>query len=173
LQSKTLKGKKMSRSGYRADFQADYVLNLYRANVDRCIAGKHGQKLLKELVEALDAMPVKELIPNSFMEKSGRVCALGAVAKKRSLDTSDLMRNEEDCIRALTAERFAVKEMLTNEIMFMNDEVVENFVTTWVDIEGPMRHWEQKSKRADVSKSNHKSERFDLIRKWAMEKIKR
>jgi hypothetical protein len=149
------------------------VLNLYRANVDRCIAGKHGQKLLKELVEALDAMPVKELIPNSFMGQPGEVCALGALAKKRGLDTSDLMWNEEDCKTNLTAKRFGVKPMFTNEIMFMNDECIEEFYYREVTINGPMRYFEFHNRRVEIRKDNHKSKRFDLIRTWAMENIKK
>lgn len=80
----------MSRSHYSDDFGEDYAgqLELYRANVDRSFRSKAGRAKLTELLAALDAMPVKELADNVFIESrpadearpGAPMCALGAWA---------------------------------------------------------------------------------------------
>ena len=64
---------------------------LYRANVERAIAGKRGQRFFRDLVAALDAMPPsdRKLIAYNFTTKEG-CCAIGAVARYRDVDLSDL-----------------------------------------------------------------------------------
>lgn len=52
----------MSRSGYSEDCDNDWSLIRWRGAVKSAIRGKRGQALLKEMLEALDAMPVKRLI---------------------------------------------------------------------------------------------------------------
>ena len=55
----------MSRSGYCDDLDP-LDLGRWRAQVASAIRGKRGQKLLKELLTALDSMPKKELIANEL-----------------------------------------------------------------------------------------------------------
>lgn len=104
----------MNRSGYSDECE---FLDLYRANVERAIAGKRGQAFLRELAAAMDAMPVKRLIPEE-LEINGEVCALGAIGVKRGLDMSDVdVYNPSD-----VAKLFGVARCLAAEIEYINDE---------------------------------------------------
>lgn len=78
----------MSRSGYSDDFE-DNSAYLWYGAVKSAIRGKRGQAFLREMLEALDALPRKSLSANSFT-KGGEICALGSVAVKRCIDVSAL-----------------------------------------------------------------------------------
>lgn len=106
----------MSRSGYNED--GDYRhIELWRANVDRTIAGKRGQAFLLELVQALEAMPEKRLIQDE-LRKDGEVCAIGAVGLKRGIDMSRLDPEEPEMV----GRAFGISSMLAQEIVYENDE---------------------------------------------------
>lgn len=107
----------MSRSGYHDDVE-QVTLNLYRANVDRAISGKRGQAFLREMAEALDAMPVKELVDNEIVRDEQHVCAIGAVALARKLDVSALDPYDQDNV----ASKFGIARCLAAEIAYENDE---------------------------------------------------
>lgn len=74
----------MSRSGYSEDCEN---LELYRAAVRRASRGKRGKAFFKRLVEALEALPVKELEARILVtqpaegnpDKPYECCAMGAV----------------------------------------------------------------------------------------------
>lgn len=55
---------------------------LFGANVERSLKGKRGQALLREIEEALLAMPEKRL-RQGIVCRAGEVCTLGAVAVHR------------------------------------------------------------------------------------------
>lgn len=114
----------MSRSGYTEDCEN---LNLYRGTVARTIAGKRGQAFLRELADALDAMPVKELIPHELVAKDG-VCAIGSVAVARGLDVSKIDESEPDDVAAA----FGIARSLAAEIAYENDER-----SPWPTTKGP------------------------------------
>ena len=119
----------MSRSGYTDDFGYDdpREYNLYRASVDRSIKGKRGQAMLRELADALDAMPVKKLISRSFAGEAG-VCTLGCLLKARGVDTSgleDALGDEDDYQEDVSEEVAQVLDVarpLAAEVMFLNDD---------------------------------------------------
>jgi hypothetical protein len=107
----------MSRSGYTDDC-GDGSLNLWRANVRRAIQGKRGQAFLREMADALDAMPVKELVADELVRDNDHVCALGAVAASRRLNVSELdIYNPYDVGDAL-----GISSILAREIAYENDE---------------------------------------------------
>jgi hypothetical protein len=106
----------MSRSGYSDDCE-NWDLIRWRGAVNSAIRGKRGQALLRELAEALDAMPVKELVAHEF-EAAGQFCALGCVGARRGIDVSKL--DPED--REGTAKAFGIAEALAAEVMYVNDE---------------------------------------------------
>lgn len=134
----------MSRSGYSADYGDDDVLALgrWRAQVRSATRGKRGQKLLRGILEALDAMPEKKLYPNVLVNDRlsgldeiivggdeladecgnappmGAVCAMGAYAKLKAIDTSKVDPDDPPQVAAL----FDVAEPLVREIAYMNDE---------------------------------------------------
>lgn len=104
----------MSRSGYSDDCEH---LGLYRHAVDRAITGRRGQAFLRELITALDTMPAKRLAAGLFVD-GDQVCAMGAVAVVRGLDTSTLDESEPYEVGAF----LGIPTALAAEIAFENDE---------------------------------------------------
>ena len=120
----------MSRSNYSDDCEN---LELWRANVERTIAGKRGQALLKELEAALTALPEKALISADMARpEDDSVCALGAVALKRGIekgkDRLTVLKEiaekfPEGCEAEELADDFNISSMLAREITYVNDEL--------------------------------------------------
>lgn len=106
----------MSRSGYSDDID-NWALIKWRGQVASSIRGKRGQKLLKELAEALDAMPVKRLIAHE-LKAEGSYCALGVVGEKRGINLEDLDPDDSETV----AKEFDIAEQLAQEIVYQNDE---------------------------------------------------
>jgi hypothetical protein len=105
----------MSRSGY-VDDDDDYI-NLYRGSVNRAIRGKRGQTLLLELRDAMDAMPVKELIAHELIAE-GNFCALGVVGQARNLPLADMDPEDIETV----ARMFNIADCMAREIVYLNDE---------------------------------------------------
>lgn len=106
----------MSRSGY-SDDGGGYEFAMWRGQVVSAIRGKRGQAFLREMIDALDAMPQKRLIKNEFW--NGEACALGVVAQRRvNIDPISVGPDEYDRL----AELFGVAHQLIREIEFENDE---------------------------------------------------
>lgn len=106
----------MSRSGYSDDCDGA-ELNLWRGAVNAAIKGKRGQALLRELAEALDAMPVKELISGE-LQADGQFCALGVVGAARGID----LDRGRDMEREVIASMFDIAPALAAEVMYINDD---------------------------------------------------
>ena len=124
----------MSRSGYVDDI-SDWSLICWRGAVASAIRGKRGQAFLKEMLEALDALPDKSLIEND-LQSEGEVCAMGAVGLKRGIDMSKV--DPED--REEVAEIFGISPALAAEISYENDEGIwpkETPEQRWIR----MRRW--------------------------------
>jgi len=112
----------MSRSGYTEDCES---INLYRNSVHRALTGKRGQAFLRELRDALDAMPEKRLITGALVSEAlphphtePGCCAMGAVALARGVDTSKLDPEDRDMIAAA----FGIAPSMAAEIAYENDE---------------------------------------------------
>lgn len=108
----------MSRSGYTDDYDDDLALGRWRGVVASATRGRRGQKMLVDLLAALDAMPEKALIAEELETKEGEVCALGALGKARGIDMSKMDPEEPDVIAAV----FDIAAPLAQEIVYMNDE---------------------------------------------------
>jgi hypothetical protein len=106
----------MSRSGYSEDFDP-WPLIQWRGQVASAIRGKRGQAFLRELLEALDAMPVKRLIADDF-QRDGEFCALGCIGARRGVDLGSLDPEDHDRL----AEVFGIARQLVAEIEYLNDE---------------------------------------------------
>lgn len=104
----------MSRSGYSDDCDN---LALYRGTVINSVKGKRGKGLLTELAEAMDAMPIKELIAHR-LEEDGGYCALGVVGAKRGVDLRSLDQDDPEQV----SKAFNISEVLAREIVYRNDE---------------------------------------------------
>lgn len=131
----------MSRSGYVDDLDP-WPLIKWRGQVTSALRGRRGQRLLRDLIAALDALPEKRLIEGAF-EQDGEFCALGAAGRLRGIDLSDLYPDEEDAERV--AERFDVAHQLVREVTFVNDE------------DGPPRETPER--------------RFQRVRSWAVKQL--
>jgi hypothetical protein len=123
----------MSRSGYNDGCWDDdnniHMIN-YRGAVKSALEGKRGQAFLQEMLEAMAAHPVKELIAGDLVGvghvtcshwglfETTSACALGTVALKRGLDVSKLDPDDY----ASVAATFGISEAMAREIMFENDE---------------------------------------------------
>lgn len=106
----------MSRSGYSEDWD-DNTGWLYRGAVKRALQGRRGQAFLKEMLTALDALPVKELVAWE-LEKDGSVCAIGAVGKARGIDMAKLNPEDADTVSGT----FGIAPAMAREIAYENDE---------------------------------------------------
>jgi|ERR1700679_542053 len=90
----------------------------WRGAVASILRGKRGQAFLRELLRALDALPMPRLISGELEDCNGEVCALGAVGRVRGLQMAEI--DIEDYEQVATA--FFVHEKLAQEVMFINDE---------------------------------------------------
>ena len=167
----------MSRSGYTDDDGDDPLAHgRWRAAVRSSLQGKRGQALLKELAEALDAMPDKRLYPGSFATAEGEFCTLGVLGAKRGTKMDDL-GDEDDCDPGFVANRFGIAPAMAAEIMYMNDEYAVD-VWKWVDVEicGPVRPYYPDHGRhtrcVSVHNDKHPQERWQRMRAWVAENIK-
>lgn len=106
----------MSRAGYNDDID-QWDLIRWRGQVASAIRGKRGQAMLRDLLAALDAMPVKALITEE-LEQDGDVCALGALGRARGIDMTELDPGEPVDVAAA----FNIAEQLAREIVYENDE---------------------------------------------------
>lgn len=130
----------MSRSGYSDEIEDFLAWGRWRGAVKSATEGKRGQALLRELVQALDAMPDKRLFPGSFATAEGEFCALGVLGTQRGTRMDDL-DDEDGCSPKLVGQRFDIAPALAAEIMFMNDEGLVVF-DRWVD-DSPSTRWQR------------------------------
>jgi hypothetical protein len=165
----------MSRSGYTDDNDDPLAQGRWRQAVKRALHGQRGKALLRELVEALDAMEDKRLYPGSFATPEGEFCTLGVLGAKRGTKMDDL-GDEDDCDPATVGQRFGIAPAMAAEIMYMNDEcAVDEW--KWVDLEfcGPVRphypDWGRHTKSVRVHNDNHPRERWQRMRAWAVENL--
>lgn len=132
----------MSRSGYSDDVD-NWQLVRWRGAVKSAIRGNRGQQLLREMLEALDAMPVKELIAGE-LEKDGQYCALGVIGKRKGKDMTTIDPYDATGV----ATTFNIAPALACEIVYENDDGGWN--------ETPSQRWERM--REWVSSHIHKGE---------------
>jgi hypothetical protein len=125
---------------------------LWHANLRRAMQGKRGQAFLRELLEALDALPQKRLIQGA-MEQSGEVCALGAVGLKRWMDLDGLDSGDHEAI----AEAFRISSVLAQEIAYWNDQGMEACLLGLTDGGG----WTE----------NTPEDRFTFVRAWVVARL--
>ena len=126
----------MSRSGYSDDCDG-WALIRWRGAVASAIKGKRGQAFLRELLDALDAMSVKELITGE-LERDGSYCALGLMGMWSGVDLKKAAYWHD---WSYLAKGLGISEALTREIYFHNDEgspfANESPSQTWTR----MRRW--------------------------------
>lgn len=107
----------MSRSGYSDDMDDLWGFIRYRGAVTSGMRGARGQRLLRELLQALDAMPDRRLIAGE-LAKDGCHCALGVVGAARGLGMDDI----DPHLPGQVSKAFDISEAVAREIVFENDE---------------------------------------------------
>lgn len=120
----------MSRSGYLYDL-SNWDLIRWRGQVTSSIKGQRGQRLLKDLAEAMDSMSNKRLITDELKTVGGEYCALGTVGLRRGLDMDNIDPHNYEIV----AEKFDITAQLAQEIVYQNDEVGYN--------ETPEQRWQR------------------------------
>lgn len=111
----------MSRHGYIEDYgDTSWAQVAWRGAVQRAIDGRRGQAIMREMADAMDALPDddRQLVRESFQNEQRLVCALGVVGRARGIDMSKI--DPEDAIT--TAKVFGIAERLAREITWINDE---------------------------------------------------
>lgn len=114
----------MNRSGYDDCSGDDWGYWSYRGRVERTLRGRRSQAFLRELRDALDAMPVKELASHVMREADGCSCALDAVAVARGIEwPPHIMANAEygDDVSHSVGAQLGITRTLAAEIMGEND----------------------------------------------------
>lgn len=108
----------MSRSGYvdLTEFEPWSGIR-YRGAVKSAMRGRRGQALLRELLDALDAMPNRRLIKKE-LESDGEVCGLASLGIARGIDMSDMDPNNPEEV----ANAFGIATSMAREIVYINDE---------------------------------------------------
>ena len=120
----------MSRSGYVDDCEDPLVLGRWRAQVRSAMRGKRGQAFLRELADAMDAMPEKILIANELINEDGDCCAIGVVCKARGIDVSKIDHEDPKHV----GNAVGIARQLAAEIEYENDE-------GWYGSETPEARW--------------------------------
>lgn len=162
----------MSRSGYTDDYDEDGTGGLWRGAVARSIRGKRGQAALKEIAEAMDAMPKKILAAESLVTGSGEFCTLGVLGNVRGLSMDKL--DPEDC--DAVAKAFNIAPAMVREIVFENDEAISR-VHKWIEVCGPMRpqrpYYENHYRYVDdpISAEDMGARRWGYMRQWVSNQI--
>jgi hypothetical protein len=132
----------VGRHGYSDSCDDNWALLRWRGQVVSAIRGKRGQAFLRELIDALDAMPVKRLIPGA-LRKDGEVCAMGAIGAKRGVNLEALDPDDYEGI----ANTFGIAHQLVQEIEYEND-------ADW--------RWDKETPE----------ERWARVREWAVNQLK-
>lgn len=169
----------MGRSGlYEDDGDDPLAHGRWRGAVTSAIRGKLGQAFLRELADALDAMPEKWLVAGELQSADGCNCTLGVIASKRGLDVASMDIDDYDAI----ADSLGVNAKIAQEIMWENDETFSDWEYVDVVICGPMREpfydrhrgWvrEMHNRSVRVTKQDVGLKRWQHMRDWVAASIK-
>lgn len=151
----------MSRSGYVDDNDDVLMHGRWRGIVASAMRGKRGQRLLREAIAALDAMPEKELVADSLVTQEGDYCTLGVVGAARGIDMTNLDPEDPDAV----GKAFDISPAMVSEIVYFNDE------TGWDYVEVPWvkRNWSDHPRT--VRREETPAERWTRMRAWLESKL--
>lgn len=156
----------MSRSGYSDDCEDQWAMIRWRGAVNIAIKGRRGQQALCEILAALDSLPEKRLASESLVTADGDFCTLGALGKARGIDLEPIDPEDRDAV----ARAFGISEALAAEIMYENDEYIDEWEWVTVDICGPVRpnypDWGRQYKNVRVPVRNAAERRWNHMRAW-------
>lgn len=119
----------MSRLLYNDDDCSPSEEGLQKGWFLSTIRGQRGQRFLRELVAALDALPTPELSSGALEDaKTGCCCAFGAVRRLRGPENVKLWFHpeEEDMTPNHLAEPFGVSQTLAWAVVQANEDMNES-----------------------------------------------
>lgn len=157
----------MSRSGYSDDCDG-WDLIRWRGAVQSAIRGERGQKTLRELLVALDAMPDKRLVANELQTADGDFCTLGALGAARGVPLDSVDTEDREAVASL----FGIAPALAAEIMYENDECSDEYDFCEVVICGPMRRPDTHRRWVRVFNQRAAEQRWARMRNWVASHIK-
>jgi hypothetical protein len=162
----------VSRSGYIEDDGDDVLATgRWRGAVASAIRGKNGQAFLRELLDALDAMPVKELIAHE-LKAEGQYCTLGVLGEKRGIAMESLDPEEYEQV----ACAFKVNPKIVQEIVWFNDEHIDDWKWEEIEICGPVRpfypEWGKHTTSYRVPDLTAPARRWKYMRDWVAKQLK-
>lgn len=164
----------MARHGLHEDDGDVLAFGRWRGAVMSAIRGKRGQEFLRELADALDAMPVKELVPGELQDEDGCHCALGVLGERRGLNVASMDVDDYDAL----ADALKVNAKIAQEVMWENDE---HHYDEYIDVVicGPMppyhfRPYGEKhhERSVRVSKPDAAHLRWKHMRDWIAKHLK-
>lgn len=158
----------MSRSGYSDDCDG-WALIRWRGAVTSAIRGRRGQQALREIGQALDALPEKSLAAGSLVTADGEFCTLGALGRFRGLPLGDIDPEDRDAVAAA----FGIPEALAAEIMHLNDEYIDDWTFAEVEMCGPLRPGEYRPRtfrRVQVPRAPER--RWHHMREWVRSNLR-
>lgn len=97
------------------DFPGQF--GLWQANCQRSINGKVGQAILRELEQALLALPSKRLIADELENREGDVCVVGALVKYRGITE---LKNDPEEMEDVGVE-LGMPRMVAWKVVCLND----------------------------------------------------
>ena len=105
------------------------------------IRGRRGQRLLRDLIAGLDALPVPELAAGALEDpETGCACALGVVRRQRGSEAVPLHFDPTDQGAVFDwrdlAEPFDISQALANEVIAQNE-----FISERNDEQSRRRRW--------------------------------
>ncbi len=126
----------MSRSGYSDDLE-NWSLIRWRGAVNSALTGARGQSFLRELADAMDAMPEKKLVADKLVDEEGCFCTLGVIGASRGIDMTNMDPHDAESV----AGAFGIATAMAQEIVYENDEcwTKETPEDRWLR----MRNWVQ------------------------------
>lgn len=150
----------MSRSGYVDDCEQTWDWIRWRGAVASAIRGKKGQAFIKELLEALEAMPEKRLIEGEWIDAQGEVCAVGCVLKARGIEiNADTDVDDYEYI----ARKLGINEKIVQEIEHENDNVRVFYVGPHVGHQcDALTHWDKSPET-----------RWQIIHQWCLNHLEK
>ena len=117
----------MSRSGYSTDCDG-WELIMYRGQVQSALRGMRGLNFLRELKEALEALPEKKLCDYDLQRVDGSCCAIGAVGKLRGIN---MVGQDPEAMTesGALAGMFDIAQQMVREIEYENDD--DEWAPSW------------------------------------------
>lgn len=163
----------MGRSDSDYDYDYDYVYPdaLALGATLRAIEGKRGQKALKEMAVAMDAMPVKRLCAEDLKNADGDFCALGVLASARGVDIDRLDAFDHNQVAAA----LNVAPSFASEVAFENDRGLQTWHWEVFEICGPLQPGQKRTWTVQVEFPNEYMgiKRWQHMRYWITQRIKK